>query len=258
MPSSCLPSSPGTRGLRAIFYPYGYNDDDTLKSLGFMTGGYKASASLGQVNNVIDFNLNILQKSSTLAKNIIYGKSLNQNFLVELTGYFEAPVSGQYTFDLTVDDAAIMLLGAGTAFPCCNNDCDGNRDALFAHWNNLSKQYGVDSRSITLAQGEYYPIKIVYLNMISNVFLSLKVNSPQGSIELSDYTYTFANSANGCASGTKARRQTFEAFENILGPESPSTTTAPFIVSDIVIGSSSKLGLSIPMFLFTFLVALFL
>ncbi|CAK7902137.1 cell wall protein Iff4p [[Candida] anglica] len=202
-PTACSPSSVGTPGLGAVFYPYTYGDDDTSKSLGFMTGGYKKLTSLASIPHIS--NLQLSENSRSVAK----------SFLVELTGYFKAPAGGSYDFELSVKDAAVVLVGAGSAFSCCNTNCIGNRDAMFAHWDEQKQLLGKDSRTISFGGGVYYPIKIVYSNKGGPISLSLTANGPTGTISIMDHVFSFDNEPDGCPATGNVRRNFSASFDSM-------------------------------------------
>lgn len=117
--AACLPSSTSSNGFTAKFYQYDFGDESTFSTAAYMASGY----ANGELLNTESGITNIL---------IAYGYSLDAtNFTVELTGYFLAPQTGNYSVQIDhVDDSAILDLGTGLAFDCCLQDASpiGNTD----------------------------------------------------------------------------------------------------------------------------------
>lgn len=202
IPTACMPpTSDAESGLYAAFFPYVYGDSDSLRDIKFMTKGYKDLEKITSVSEVVDFELDIDQTSSATATNLIYGKSISQNFLVELKGYFLAPESTDYTFKLSADDGAILQLGSGMAFPCCDLSGDGSQNEYETMHviKDGDGDPGSETRVFTVKKGVYYPLRIVYANMGGPVYFSVSVSTPNSAkVPLSKYLYSLRDKWNGC------------------------------------------------------------
>ncbi|GMM57030.1 hypothetical protein DAKH74_036460 [Maudiozyma humilis] len=170
----------------------------------------------------------------------VYGfNTYPTNFTVELTGYVLAPMNGYYTFSLSnVDDAAAISVGAGTAFTCCQQATssgtgsgDGGLDV-----NGIKPPIG-DASSITadiyLAEGQYYPVKLVYTNIGSIGGLNTTLTLPDGTI-MSDWgslVYSYPDEVSGLVSECTAPPVSFIPYT--------STPTASSTVESSTMESSS-------------------
>ncbi|KSA00350.1 uncharacterized protein AC631_03915, partial [Debaryomyces fabryi] len=201
-PSPCKPLTSPSLGFNAVFYPYKFRDDTTLRDLTYMNGGYKASKPIALASGITDINFAIAQGNDGIVKGNIYGKAVTvSNFSVELTGYFLAPETGDYQLLLSVDDGALVTFGAGQAFGCCNTlstSNDGNY-ALFAHWYSTSSSPGATLSTQHLTAGYYYPIKIFYVNMQNPMSMTFKVTTPSGTVITNfNNVYSFTNTDTSC------------------------------------------------------------
>lgn len=162
-------------GFDVKYYRYplssriGYNDPNFFLSTYTQQGGLITTKT-----GVTDINF-----SFVAGQNIpIYGTTIaNSNFTLELTGYYYAPLTGLYTFTLQGDDGASMQVGAGT-------DCCGSvLDSVTGQFSIKSVfQAGVNPTTTVqqLTAGTYYPIKIVYFQIVGMGRLNLNVIQPDG------------------------------------------------------------------------------
>lgn len=201
-PSPCLPLTSPSLGFNAVFYPYGFRDDTSLRNLNYMSGGYKSLKPIALATGITDINFAIAAGSNLIVNGQIYGKTVTvSNFSVELTGYFLAPETGDYQLLMSVDDGALVTFGAGQAFGCCNTvstSNDGNY-ALFAHWYSTSNAPGQTVSTQHLTAGYYYPMKIFYVNMQNPMSMTFRVTTPSGNV-ITNFknVYTFANTDTSC------------------------------------------------------------
>ncbi|CAK7897315.1 hypothetical protein CAAN1_15S00166 [[Candida] anglica] len=197
IPKACEPPiTDGVNGFYAMFYPYNYDDTNSLYNIKFMTNGYKNLESNFEADEVVDFELKVEQASSNTATNEIYGVTVNQNFLVELTGHFIPPESADYTFTLAAHSGAILQIGAGVAFPCCDSTGDSSEssDSTMFVTSDDGKDSGPETRVYALKKGLYYPIKMVYVNVNGPISFSVSVSTPSTpELALAKYIYNFDN-----------------------------------------------------------------
>ncbi|CAK7897346.1 hypothetical protein CAAN4_B09340 [[Candida] anglica] len=197
-PTGCEPPADSvTPGLFAIFHTYGYDDNDHILDIDFMTSGYRNTKTVGTVSKVIDFEIDIDPRGSWTR---VYGLRVSENFLVELTGYILLPESTDYIFTLTADDSATLQIGAGIAFPCCNtNGAYTDKDAMFAPIDVISSDTGHATKSYFLTKGIYYPIKMVYVNVGGLGIFKVSVRTPYNNdFPLTKYLYSVNTKVTTC------------------------------------------------------------
>lgn len=232
---ACVPDGEQTQGFIARFFPYTINDQKAITSLDYVNGGYLKDSPIGEVYGIIEpyFNFRpcVLSKTqhtcdppnkftlgnkgyyycgktkcgnsrTSVAPGIpVYGFPITAtNFTVELTGYLSINVSGLYTFSIdSVDDAAGISIGAGVAFDCCDQNTTnvGTNASLTV---NGMKPWTANSPPISdtvyLFAGHYYPVKVVYVNMMNQGKMSTSVVGPEG-IKVNDWgsmVYSFGSS----------------------------------------------------------------
>ncbi|CAK7903119.1 hypothetical protein CAAN1_07S05952 [[Candida] anglica] len=227
---ACSPSEQGSNGsvgFTAKFYEYIYDDDDSSRSVSWYQGGYKTTL-IASTNDVTDINFDIDHSSDPSDIMDVYGKSVSQNFALELTGYFLATESGAHNLSIVVDDGGMVTFGNGEAFECCNTK-KANNDGGFsvmAHWPTMTPT----NATYSLSQGYYYPIKIVYNNMGGPAFLKFFMTTPSGKI-IEDFTsvYSFPNKPEACpveiVTTTIAWGEATTSTSTITGTETPRTDT---------------------------------
>lgn len=183
-------------GFSVSFYDYPFQNNELLRDLTYMEGGFKESQSLiGTVTGVTDINIafNSQYKNYGDLYEDLYGKSVNiQNFLMYLEGYLYIDVAGTYTFNLNVDDGALVRFGGDQAFQCCNTNgvIQNEQYALWAHWDSQTDVIGETTQTYTLEVG-YYPILITYVNMQIPLALDFSITLPDGTV-LKDFTNIFS------------------------------------------------------------------
>ncbi|GMM36583.1 hypothetical protein DASC09_039080 [Saccharomycopsis crataegensis] len=96
----------------------------------------------------------------------IYGFPIaTSNFTVELTGYFNPPEKVNYEFHMEVDDDAMLTVGDGEAFACCNPSYSTNVGvsfAMFATWDSKNDVTGMSRTTQYMISGYLYPMKLVW------------------------------------------------------------------------------------------------
>ena len=225
--AACLPSSTSSNGFTAKFYQYDFGDESTFSTAAYMASGYANRELLntesGITNILIAYGMECdLSDGTTVTPSepwdfdygqcengyyidseqtgTVYGYSLDAtNFTVELTGYFLAPQTGNYSVQIDhVDDGAILDLGTGLAFDCCLQDASpiGNTDFSINAIKPESGQASSAAYTVDMVAGYYYPIKIVYTNSQQIGFLYITVTLPDGtsvSNDFNGYVYSFQN-----------------------------------------------------------------
>ncbi|CAK7901225.1 hypothetical protein CAAN4_C11012 [[Candida] anglica] len=253
VPAFCAPQGEATPGLKASISVYPYGDFNINSNIDFMISGYKKYYSFASVTGVTNLTLDLTQKPHLSFINNVWGMSTNQNFVAASQGYFLASETAQFTFSISVDDAAIVQIGDGIAFPCCQITEGGSSSAqLFARSNPTTNELGNATATVSLQKGYYYPFKVVYSNSISNMKFFISASTPNTpKVDIDSALFTFPDSSSTCSAQVKARRGE-DTFTN-------STYTPPSIAEPSVsAGGSGKLMTSIPALLATLLAYLVL
>ncbi|KAM9903101.1 hypothetical protein OXX79_003561, partial [Metschnikowia pulcherrima] len=180
--AGCSPFYTTGFGFNAKFYTY-----DLLSKAGwepdFFTSGYRTTLTK-TVRAVAGANYQTyFSPPSAVDHDFIYGYyTTSTNFAVELSGFFRAPFSGKYTFQLDASAGASFQLG--TSGTCCNDAACSDLGDLAI---NTLGTTDADTNSVSyrLLAGGYYPVKIVSFNSRGNAGLSVAVTDPWG-VTLSD------------------------------------------------------------------------
>lgn len=241
---ACLPTDAASGGFTAKFYQYDFGDSSTFTSPAFM--GYEYAnrdllTTVSSVNNIgftwcmpyenwlgiwqnvqcgtgFSYSGCINQPNSSLQQGQIYEYTLDAtNFVVELTGYFLAPQTGSYTIQLSqVDDAAVLDIGHGLAFDCCQQGVPPVQNTDFSI--NAIKPDNGDpgemSATVSLVENYYYPIKIVYVNEVNYAVLQVAMTAPDGTVITNDFS-----------------GHVFSFPEDTQQPDCTVTNPAPFVTS---------------------------
>ena len=217
---ACLPSGASSSGFTAKFYQYTRGDTETFQSPAFMGYGYANNDYMNTVTGVNNIQINYCMPCQysifgspqpvTCGTSVNYGNCYNNpysssqsgtiygytfstatNFALELTGYFLAPQTGSYTVELNqVDDAAILNIGNGIAFDCCQQD-DAPVQTTDFSINAIKPDNGDPgsmSTTVDLVANYYYPIKIVFVNEVNTAGLDVAVTLPDGTVITNDFT----------------------------------------------------------------------
>ncbi|TID25583.1 hypothetical protein CANINC_002883 [Pichia inconspicua] len=102
------------------------------------------------------------------------------HFVLQESGYFKAPSTGLYKFDLSdVDDGALVSLG-GAAYDCCTGELTDSdvESFLFAYKLPNDDSNPTYTSYVYLEEGLLYPFKLVYFNAISAGSITLNVTPP--------------------------------------------------------------------------------
>jgi len=107
---------------------------------------------LRRIDVTIDFNWKKQSPDPTLPKN---------NFSVEWNGYFLAPETGSFTFFTKSDDGVRLFI---------------DEKIIIENWTNHGKT--VDSGTISLEKGTYYPLKLQYYDNEGSSIIQLSFKTP--------------------------------------------------------------------------------
>ncbi|XDT36765.1 Hypothetical protein J6899_02798 [Nakaseomyces glabratus] len=173
----------------------------------------------------------ITQQSSTTQPNFeigglvgnIYGLTIVPSYLlVELTGYFVPPVSGEYTFSLEgSDDAAIIFIANPSTFKCGNiEDWPTPNEADISVTDTIHT-----SRTLYMVEGVAYPIRIAYYNGLSIGKLQASFTDPRGvrRVDWNGYIWRY-DSCDTCSYVPPPTVVTTETSSWVLNPTTTGTS----------------------------------
>ncbi|KAH7585953.1 hypothetical protein J7297_02982 [Nakaseomyces glabratus] len=173
----------------------------------------------------------ITQQSSTTQPNFeigglvgnIYGLTVVPSYLlVELTGYFVPPVSGEYSFSLEgSDDAAIIFIGNPSTFKCGNiEDWPTPNEADISVTDTIHA-----SRTIYMVEGVAYPIRIAYYNGLSTGRLQASFTDPRGirRVDWNGYIWRY-DACDTCSYVPPPTVVTTESSSWVLNPTTTGTS----------------------------------
>jgi hypothetical protein len=83
----------------------------------------------------------------------------NGNYIADLTGFFYADISGQYTFEMINSNNAVQL-SMGKPFACCGSQETPEATLTMNTW----KFSSYATQSVYLEGGNYYPLRIIIIN----------------------------------------------------------------------------------------------
>ncbi|UNI13421.1 hypothetical protein JDV02_000169 [Purpureocillium takamizusanense] len=104
------------------------------------------------------------------------------NFTVVYTGFYRAPESGVFRLCTTADNENDVFWGHGAAFDCVTGRADPKaRPTVVSTGGNYIN--GINCTDVTLAEGEYYPLRSVTGNWQGPSAFNLTVKRPSESFE---------------------------------------------------------------------------
>ncbi|EGV59915.1 hypothetical protein CANTEDRAFT_112050, partial [Yamadazyma tenuis ATCC 10573] len=136
--------------------------------------------------------------------NVLYGHDVTtDHFGLRLTGYLYAETTGDYTISITfADDAASLSIGAGVAMECCGSSQFPTAVTEYAHWYAEGESTSV-AKTVHLTAGVYYPIKVVFMNVVSGAHFNMSVTYPDGTNHTTDIDwYSSTNNSTSCPYST--------------------------------------------------------
>ncbi|TID31299.1 hypothetical protein CANINC_000107 [Pichia inconspicua] len=160
-------------------------------------GQFSTESLIGTFENVDEINFRVDGSQTTL-----YRLPLDTaHFVLEESGYFKAPSTGLFEFELTdVDDGALVTIG-GAAYDCCTGILSPGSAEPFIFGVKAANDDSnpVFKSWVYLEKGLVYPFKLVYLNAISAGSITLNVKTPEGVVaDVDDYIYQVTDNASEC------------------------------------------------------------
>ncbi|KAG0653307.1 hypothetical protein C6P44_002032, partial [Monosporozyma unispora] len=200
LPEACILPGIATPKGNLNFYHYPYDDEDSFNDVDFLGGGYAKEPLLYSTQVT---GSQVYFRSAEVNANGPY-LGLSQfltNFTAEYVGYFLAPKSGLYSFNFEyVDDSAVLTLGAGSAFGCCDSKAEIDSKAFLA--GKYLPPFTADNvatgaKNVYLRAGYYYPVKLVYINFMGYQDLVFFTKIPgMGQVNgFGDYFYSYPDTS---------------------------------------------------------------
>ncbi|KAM9913614.1 hypothetical protein OXX69_001430, partial [Metschnikowia pulcherrima] len=191
----CRSSTRLRDGFDVIFYNYPYNTP-YFQTHEYYQGQYSQWGSYATTTGVT--TVNFVQKTtntqrypwSPVVKHLtspIYGVSVPgpnyQNYAMEMTGWFYASKTGDYSFTQSVDDGGSIQFGQVRG--CCGTVSEIVSDYVSDAWSIGQVGPWETHNTFYLVAGVYYPIKMVYVNSLTDTGFSVSYSDPDG-IEVED------------------------------------------------------------------------
>ncbi|SMN17671.1 similar to Saccharomyces cerevisiae FLO5 YHR211W Lectin-like cell wall protein (flocculin) involved in flocculation [Maudiozyma saulgeensis] len=132
----------------------------------------------------------------------LFGRTINvSNFTVKASGLFYPKISGNYNFEISADDAAILSVRSHYDYYCCHNftidasDPIGFYKTIYEDFTDLLKVTGspddVTTKTIYLTAGAPVLLLMTSINRSGGASFNMKITDPNGDIisDLTDYLY---------------------------------------------------------------------
>lgn len=233
----CIPKEVFNNGFDVTFYRYTNKDRVGYETNFFSSEVYKELGEFEKASGVTkinfyggDYDFDDVQTGT------IYGKTItSSNFSMVLTGYFLAAESGDYKFTAAADDGVAVALGAGSG-ECCGEIEDNVQEGFqIEAWkaNTVEGSTGVTTTTVTLVEGVYYPITIIYFNALTQWIFSLNYTMPSGDISL-DYSnvYQIQLEENICPTSSSSISTTHTTTTVTVPTDSEHTVPGTFTPGD--------------------------
>ncbi|VEU22154.1 DEKNAAC103131, partial [Brettanomyces naardenensis] len=208
-------------GFEVQAYSYPFDDTVLFSQTDFLASDYTSSL-VTQVNGVTvpSFYWEDSPWDATYTTDL-YGMNVEiSNLVLAYTGFFLAPESGIYTFNLIdIDDSGMVWLGTG--IDCCTpGEITGTADeGVFLAAKEADDPAATDEAYIYLQAGFYYPMRLMYVDIAPYVAsLDFEIITPSGIVisNFEDYIFQLSGSFAGCSSSI------------VVPPVPPSTVTGPW------------------------------
>ncbi|KAK5961307.1 uncharacterized protein PWA37_001159 [Arxiozyma heterogenica] len=105
-------------------------------------------------------------------------------FLMEITDYYRAPMTGIYTVTTNSAGFISVFMGTGLAFDCGSQDEDfGIGNFQVTNSGSVVSNMGQTSREIYPKEGYFYPFRVAYINYYVRGILDILINLPNGTVD---------------------------------------------------------------------------
>ncbi|ONH70755.1 Flocculation protein FLO9 [Pichia kudriavzevii] len=217
-----------SQGFNAVAFQYDTPMTTAFSKSAFYESEYKAGDTVGTATDITEINFSLPGGEQSL-----YGLNIRDtsNYALEYTGYFKAAKSGIYKFDMTkVDDGAMVFIG-NSAYDCCQPGSipfgKADEAAMFSYkeWNTPSSE---SISWVYLEAHSYYPIKIVYVNVISAGGIELLVTPPDSeTVNVGEMVFQLVNDPQNVCEVQTFVTEYSSATTFIYSDVSPTTKFVP-------------------------------
>ncbi|OWB75734.1 hypothetical protein B5S31_g5690 [[Candida] boidinii] len=178
-----VPTASLTNGFDVRLFSYPLSGTQ-FRTRSFYYSEYTSTAMIGsnQVYNTVP-SISYRHKTETLIEQ--WGISfVTFPLLAEFTMYFKTDITGFHSFIFNlIDDGSMVFLGNG-AFACCDNvDISGvqpDSEILWAYKESMATDPDTESIDVYLEAGIYYPMRIVYVNIVHDAQMNFEMINPLG------------------------------------------------------------------------------
>ncbi|GEQ68525.1 hypothetical protein JCM33374_g2193 [Metschnikowia sp. JCM 33374] len=219
-PAACENVTSGEKGFIARFFSYPYANQEA-----FWTGffEYKYKKTLLHTQNAIT-NANhhkIVEDTGAPIAGEVYGYEITTtNYTLELSGLFQAPLSGVYQFFVTVEEGVSVSFGAGSS--CSSDVWESVTDDFVLKEPSSDPDWKFDF-NVILEAGSYYPVKVVMFNHFGNSRLDMSYIGPNG-IKVYDFATSITQPG---GQGTSPERPPVPPSAPSRPPVPPSAPSRP-------------------------------
>ncbi|KNC25977.1 hypothetical protein FF38_03549 [Lucilia cuprina] len=178
VPNPCKVFNDYRRGFKLSFfhYPLYYSDSYTYP-YEFPKNFKNYGGEFATVEGPEDIRFDIGPHDGSFpafAEGNLFGVNLTvSNFTLLAVGYFMAPETGTYTFNISANDYLYVDFGTTPNGQCCGND-----DITFSGKGQWSSKVPV-VLTVTLVGDKYYPLSILYNNVLGDVPPSSSATKPE-------------------------------------------------------------------------------
>lgn len=200
LPQGCTPKGNFKAGFNIKAYDYKQNDNINIFRPQYLAYEYAQQKLLDSTSGITNINLHYYG-SSTNSDTVFGMKKLHGgNICFEFKTYFRAPTTGKYKLTLeNVDDSAAIYFGGGLGFDCCAEDEPPllTTDATLSTARpGPTSENGNADVFIDLEEGVYYPLRIVYINIVAHADFIFSMTLPDGTVikDFKNYAYSIPSS----------------------------------------------------------------
>lgn len=180
-------TAPSQFGFDVLLYEYDFLDTTDFNTDAYVKGGYLSRLLIGTNEGVTDYNIMYNNYGNVPVAGEVFGiEADSTNFTAELTSYFYAIEDGYYHFELNyIDDSVGLFFASDGAFVCCT-DRETPSDTSSFNYNILTSKAVFGDKDVAqyyyqyLEKDRYYPLKIIFTNIVGGYNLSFTVTTPSG------------------------------------------------------------------------------
>ncbi|KAG0664549.1 hypothetical protein C6P45_000569 [Maudiozyma exigua] len=194
-----------------------------------------ADINLGYQTNP-NFEISVSSDNSD-GKGTLYGKEVPiSNLVVNFYGYFMPKVTGYYTFELSTNDMAAMLLSYWDMY-CCNVTVPATEAEYFDLYYGLMDKYTnyleisgsgnqTQQMKVYLTAGRYINLIAIAINREGDPIFNMTITDPYGETFSDLDGYIFYNTTDQTCNGEITLTETASVLSTTTYSSTTSTTTA--------------------------------